>query len=115
MRLSDLCGTRLLTYPSGFFARILSVTPLPASTEMAVPLAGMTAGIASASPIVPVAAVSRSDHQAGIELPVLHPDQLAAAPTFDVAIDFSLAPAFDALLDACRSRGAALVSGPATR
>jgi hypothetical protein len=34
VRLSELCGTRLLTYPSGFFARIVSVSPLPASTTV---------------------------------------------------------------------------------
>ncbi len=37
--------------------------------------------------------------------------ELAGAPDFDVAIDFSLPAGFDAILAACLGRGAALVSG----
>jgi 4-hydroxy-tetrahydrodipicolinate reductase len=37
--------------------------------------------------------------------------ELAGAPEFDVAIDFSLPAGFDAVLAACLARGAALVSG----
>ncbi|MFT4196686.1 MAG: 4-hydroxy-tetrahydrodipicolinate reductase [Pseudoxanthomonas sp.] len=37
--------------------------------------------------------------------------ELAAAPAFDVAVDFSLPPGFDAVLALCEQRGAALVSG----
>ncbi|MGY0504215.1 4-hydroxy-tetrahydrodipicolinate reductase [Luteimonas sp. e5] len=37
--------------------------------------------------------------------------EMHAAPAFDVAIDFSLPEAFDAVLALCRERGAALVSG----
>jgi 4-hydroxy-tetrahydrodipicolinate reductase len=36
---------------------------------------------------------------------------LSGCPDFDVAIDFSLPAGFDAVLDLCRSRAAALVSG----
>jgi 4-hydroxy-tetrahydrodipicolinate reductase len=44
-------------------------------------------------------------------LPVLAAGAMAQAPTFDVAIDFSQPPGFDAVLALCRARGAALVSG----
>lgn len=44
-------------------------------------------------------------------LPVLAPTALDEAPDFDLAIDFSLPEAFDAVLGLCRRRGAALVSG----
>lgn len=37
--------------------------------------------------------------------------ELASAPAFDVAVDFSLAAGFDAILAVCLKRGAALVSG----
>ena len=37
--------------------------------------------------------------------------ELAGAPAFDVAIDFSLPQGFDAILALCERRGAALVSG----
>lgn len=57
------------------------------------------------------AAVVRSDHPVVVDAAVIGPDQLASAPDFDVAVDFSLAPAFDALLAECLRRGAALVSG----
>jgi 4-hydroxy-tetrahydrodipicolinate reductase len=41
-----------------------------------------------------------------------HPaTDLDGVPAFDVAIDFSLPAAFDAILDLCASRGAAFVSG----
>lgn len=61
---------------------------------------------------VVVAAVSRSAlFEPGQTPPVFGPGQLAECPAFDLAIDFSLAPAFDALLDECVVRGVALVSG----
>jgi 4-hydroxy-tetrahydrodipicolinate reductase len=41
----------------------------------------------------------------------LHADDLQQAPEFDVAIDFSLPAAFDAMLELCRQRGTAFVSG----
>lgn len=44
-------------------------------------------------------------------IPQFSADELAAVPAFDVAIDFSRAAAFDAILALCRSRGVALVSG----
>lgn len=57
-----------------------------------------------------VAAVSRSG--AAIDaVPVFAGSQLQHCPDFDVAIDFSLPEGFDALLDLCRARGAALVCG----
>ncbi len=60
-----------------------------------------------------VAAVSASGEAIAeaVAVPVLAADQLASAPAFDVAIDFSLPPGFDAVLALCRKRGAALVSG----
>src|SRR5690606_28700401 len=44
-------------------------------------------------------------------LPVLATSDLSRAPEFDVAVDFSLAGGFDAILDLCLARGAAFVSG----
>lgn len=58
-----------------------------------------------------VAAVSRSDHPLPPDTPAFAAEALSAVPDFDVAIDFSLAPAFDTLLGECVRRGAALVSG----
>jgi 4-hydroxy-tetrahydrodipicolinate reductase len=59
-----------------------------------------------------VAAVSRSGANiAGAGIPALNAKGLAASPDFDIAIDFSLPEAFDALLSVCVDRGAALVSG----
>lgn len=43
--------------------------------------------------------------------PWLTADRLAHAPAFDVAIDFSLPPAFPGIVAVCVARGAALVSG----
>lgn len=60
-----------------------------------------------------VAAVARSVmpiEEAGA-IPVLSTAQMHAVPDFDIAVDFSLAPAFDAILDLCLQRNAALVSG----
>lgn len=60
-----------------------------------------------------VAAVSLSGApipEAG-PVPVLPAALLGEAPEFDVAIDFSLPDAFDALLAACVNRGKALLSG----
>lgn len=60
-----------------------------------------------------VAAVSASGKAIAeaVAVPVLAADRLSSAPAFDVAIDFSLPPGFDAVLALCRKRGAALVSG----
>jgi len=44
-------------------------------------------------------------------VPALAATELAQAPTFDVAIDFSAAGAFGAIMGLCRARRAALVSG----
>ena len=59
-----------------------------------------------------VAAVSQSGSAIeGSSVPVFQATDLARCPPFDVAIDFSLAPGFDAVLAACLERKAALVSG----
>lgn len=44
-------------------------------------------------------------------IPQFAASELAGAPAFDVAIDFSLPGAFDRILALCAERGAALVSG----
>jgi len=44
-------------------------------------------------------------------IPVFGPQQLDETPAFDVAIDFSQPDGFDAILEHCLARGAALVSG----
>lgn len=62
--------------------------------------------------LVVVAAVSRSgEPSADASVPSLRADAIGEWPAFDVAVDFSLPEGFDRLLDACRQRGAALVSG----
>jgi 4-hydroxy-tetrahydrodipicolinate reductase len=59
-----------------------------------------------------IAAASRSGgHCEGFAGPVLASDDLSACAEFDIAIDFSLPPGFDAVLELCRSRAAGLVSG----
>lgn len=59
-----------------------------------------------------VAAVSRKVGQRVIDgVPQFAANELSAAPVFDVALDFSLAEAFDRILALCTERGAALVSG----
>jgi 4-hydroxy-tetrahydrodipicolinate reductase len=59
-----------------------------------------------------VAAVSRKVGQRVIDgVPQFAASELSAVPAFDVAIDFSLAEAFDPMLALCVERGAALVSG----
>lgn len=59
-----------------------------------------------------VAAVSRSGElSADASVPSFRADAIGDWPAFDVAVDFSLPEGFDRLLDACRQRGAALVSG----
>lgn len=45
------------------------------------------------------------------DTPVLAAGALPKVPPFDVAIDFSQPPGFDAVLALCQARGAALVSG----
>lgn len=59
-----------------------------------------------------VAAVSRSGQPSDDSaIPSFRADAIGDCPAFDVALDFSLPDGFDRLLDACRQRGAALVSG----
>lgn len=59
-----------------------------------------------------VAAVSRRVESRAIDgIPQFASSELAGVPAFDVAIDFSLPEGFEGVLAACRSRGAALVSG----
>ncbi|MFT3806479.1 4-hydroxy-tetrahydrodipicolinate reductase [Arenimonas sp.] len=59
-----------------------------------------------------VAAVSRSGGaDAEADVPTLSTERLDECGDFDVAIDFSLPEGFDAILELCRSRGRALVSG----
>jgi len=59
-----------------------------------------------------VGAVSRTVASRAIDgIPQFATSELAGVPAFDVAIDFSLPEGFDAILDACRSRRVALVSG----
>ena len=70
--------------------------------------------LASGRPdLVVVAAANRRGEaiaEAG-PVPVFAGAALAAAPEFDIAVDFSLAEAFDPVLALCLQRGAALVSG----
>ncbi len=58
-----------------------------------------------------VAAVANAPRADLGALAVLRPAQIAQAPVFDVAIDFSAPSALPALAAACAERGAALVSG----
>lgn len=59
-----------------------------------------------------VAAVAPPIADAALLGQPFHPaDALDAVPPFDVAIDFSLPTAFDAIVALCDARGAALVSG----
>jgi 4-hydroxy-tetrahydrodipicolinate reductase len=59
-----------------------------------------------------VAAVSRKVGQRVIDgVPQFASSELSGVPAFDVAIDFSLAEAFDPILALCVERGAALVTG----
>ena len=66
-----------------------------------------------ASGCVVVAAVSRKIVSARVVdgIPQFAASELAGVPAFDVAIDFSLPEAFDAILGLCLSRNAAFVSG----
>lgn len=57
------------------------------------------------------AAYARGPARTDAGIDIAASKQLSDAPFFDVAIDFSLPDAFDAILALCRSRGAALVSG----
>lgn len=58
------------------------------------------------------AAVAPPSSEAALLGQPFHPvDALATVPAFDVAIDFSLPAAFDAILALCATRGAAFVSG----
>lgn len=62
--------------------------------------------------LVVVAAVSRRVDQRVVDgIPHFAAEELHGVPAFDVAVDFSLPQAFDAMLAACTERGAALVSG----
>ena len=59
-----------------------------------------------------VGAVSRKVGQRVVDgVPQFAASELPGVPAFDVAIDFSLAEAFDPILALCLSRGAGLVSG----
>jgi 4-hydroxy-tetrahydrodipicolinate reductase len=59
-----------------------------------------------------VAAVSRKVGQRVVDgVPQFAAAELAAVPAFDVAVDFSLPEAFDAVLALCLERSAAFVSG----
>lgn len=59
-----------------------------------------------------VAAVSRKIESRAIDgIAQFRADELNGVPVFDVAIDFSLPEGFDGILDVCRNRHAALVSG----
>ncbi|MEO5566602.1 MAG: dihydrodipicolinate reductase C-terminal domain-containing protein [Luteimonas sp.] len=59
-----------------------------------------------------IAAVSRQPAQRVVDgVPQFAATELNGAPEFDVAVDFSLADAFDPVLALCVSRRAALVSG----
>lgn len=60
-----------------------------------------------------VGVVSRSTPEVRVVdgIPFFATNELAAAPEFDVAIDFSLPEAFDGILGECVKRGTALVSG----
>jgi len=59
-----------------------------------------------------VGAVSRKVGQRVVEgVPQFAANELSGAPAFDVAVDFSLAEAFDPILALCAERGAAFVSG----
>lgn len=59
-----------------------------------------------------VAAASRSVSQRVVDgVPRFAAAELRGVPDFDVAVDFSLAEGFDAILALCRQRGRALVSG----
>jgi 4-hydroxy-tetrahydrodipicolinate reductase len=61
---------------------------------------------------VVVAAAARTVGQRVVDgVPQFQPAELHAVPAFDVAIDFSLPEAFDAVLALCVERGAGLVSG----
>lgn len=61
---------------------------------------------------VVVAAVSRKVGQRVVDgVPQFAASELQAVPEFDVAVDFSLAEAFDPVLALCIERGKALVSG----
>lgn len=59
-----------------------------------------------------VAAVQRRPGQRVVDgVPYFAASELSGVPPFDVAIDFSLPEAFDAILALCATRGGALVSG----
>ncbi|CAN5656510.1 4-hydroxy-tetrahydrodipicolinate reductase [soil metagenome] len=59
-----------------------------------------------------VAAVARNVGQRVVDgVPQFSARELHGVPAFDVALDFSLADAFDAILALCVERGSALVSG----
>lgn len=69
--------------------------------------------VIAAQPSLELVAVVADHEPASLPpgIAVLRRDQLAQAPAFDIAIDFSQPEGFDGLLALCRSRGAALVSG----
>lgn len=65
-----------------------------------------------AVPVAVVAALARKVPQRVVDgVPWFSCKEMNGSPAFDVAIDFSLPQAFDAILDLARLRGAALVTG----
>ena len=71
----------------------------------------LIAGLAEHSQLHLVAAVASAPRADLGALSVLQPSQLAHAPVFDVAVDFSAPSGLHALGEVCVARGAALVSG----
>lgn len=57
------------------------------------------------------AAIARRGSSGPADMPITPAAQIACVPAYDVAIDFSLPDAFDAILDLSLARGAAFVSG----
>lgn len=67
---------------------------------------------ADAQDVAVIGAVARKPSQRVVDgLPWFAASELHGLPDFDVAVDFSLPPAFDRLLAECIERGRALVSG----
>ncbi len=67
---------------------------------------------ASHDTCIVVAAVARRVEQRVVDgVPQFAPRELHAVPAFDVAVDFSLPDAFDAILALCVERGSGFVSG----
>lgn len=73
-------------------------------------MGGALLRLASAAPDLQLVAAVSPDGIVG-DAVALRATDLASAPPFDVAIDFSLPAAFSPLLALCQARGSALVSG----